>query len=242
MVEGSKVTHFLKMPDGTPIVPTGMDSSGRILGYYRGPGDGEDHPVVIDHGTITQAKDLGLGARIVGINAAGDVAGTATTTSNFGYWTKHAYAVLGGVSHDLGTLGTLGDGSFSVATAINDLGEVVGHADSQSLSNTHNLSPLDLAKLQHAFLYDSGKMIDLNSLVSPAMHLTLTDAISINNKGQILVEGYYGSNYEESSYLLTPVTMFAPAAVTTAPEPTSLAILGLGAVLVGFRRRSRGPA
>ena len=112
-------------------------------------------------------------------------------------------------------LGALAHSSYSLAQAINDAGQVVG-------SNG-----------PHAFLFSNGKMMDLNSLISPESHWTLFNANGINNKGQIVG---YGSNPSGTThaFLLSPV-----------PEPSSLVLLGLGAVgLAGrvWRKRRRAVA
>jgi PEP-CTERM motif len=49
-------------------------------------------------------------------------------------------------------------------------------------------------------------MYDLNALIDPALHLTLTQATAINNHGQIVA----------GRYLLTPI-----------PEPSTLALFGM---------------
>jgi probable HAF family extracellular repeat protein len=68
-------------------------------------------------------------------------------------------------------IGTLDDDPYSLAYAINDRGQVVG----QSLDANFN---------SRAFLYENGKMYDLNKLVPPGSP-TLTYANDINASGQI---------------------------------------------------------
>ncbi len=78
-------------------------------------------------------------------------------------------------------IGSLGEGYYTEAHAINDAGQIVG-------TSAHR-----------AFLYDHGKMLDLNRLVEKNSDCQLTDAISINNHGQIVCVGNSGA------FLLTPI-------------------------------------
>ena len=80
------------------------------------------------------------------------------------------FSIAAGQCSDLGTLG----GNASVAQAINSAGT-------------------------RAFLYTSGTMLDLNSLVN--LNTTLLSASGINNSGQITAVGA-----NQHAYLLTPVT------------------------------------
>jgi probable HAF family extracellular repeat protein len=83
---------------------------------------------------------------------------------------------------DLGTLG----GSSSYATAINDSGQVVGGTGG------------------HAFLYDNGKMVDLNTLISSGSGWVLESATAINDSGQIVGCGT-NSRGKTDAFLLTPL-------------------------------------
>jgi probable HAF family extracellular repeat protein len=105
----------------------------------------------------------------------------------------------------------------SYAKAINDAGQVVGYSWLTKGG-------------RHAFLFSNGKLLDLNSLISPESHLELLDAWAINNRGQILGVGINDQGVG-SLVLLTPVE---------APEPASLTLLGIGAAsLAGYAWRKR---
>jgi probable HAF family extracellular repeat protein len=90
---------------------------------------------------------------------------------------------------DLGTLG----GRSSSALGINTTGQVVGNA-------------LTGGNLQHATLWSGGKVVDLNSVVNPALapFVTLTVAVAINDNGQIAAYGENNQTGEINAYLLTP--------------------------------------
>lgn len=72
----------------------------------------------------------------------------------------------------LKNLGGLGPGWSSVADDINNLGQIVGIAYLSDLST-------------HGFLYQNGKMVDLNTLIDPAAGWTIEGAAAINDLGQI---------------------------------------------------------
>ena len=77
---------------------------------------------------------------------------------------------------------------YSTAYGINDRGQVVGY------SVTSSSDP-------HAFLWD-GVMKDLNSLIPENSGWVLTEAMDINNKGQILGTGRFHGHTR--AFLLTP--------------------------------------
>ncbi len=88
----------------------------------------------------------------------------------------------------LGTLNHTKGPDQSHATGINDKNQLVGYSG----------SGYDV----HAFLYESGKMTDLNNAIAPGTGWLLTRASAINNKGEILGQGmYYG---RREWFLLVP--------------------------------------
>ena len=120
---------------------------------------------------------------------------------------------------DLGTLG----GDDSAAHDINNHGDVVGF--SRVLHGT-------LEHGEHAFLYSGGIMYDLNDLSERNPNLFFLDALGINDRGQIIVEGSFDlDNNEVHAFLLT-----LKDAVPT-PEPTTLSLLCTGLLALGLLRR-----
>jgi probable HAF family extracellular repeat protein len=108
---------------------------------------------------------------------------------------------------DLGTLG----GASSAAQAINTAGQVVGQ--STYIAGVSGLGP-DLVN-DHAFLWQNGTMIDLNSLLPAGSGWILEDAVAINDKGQIVCSGVSGgAALVETDFLVTLPSSLAAAAVS----------------------------
>jgi len=83
-----------------------------------------------------------------------------------------------------------------------------------------------------AFLYSNGAMLDLNDLIPAASGWRLLRAFSINNAGQIVGTGLYGSR--QLAFRLDPI----PTIANPEPGTTSLFLLGgIFLTLVGLRRR-----
>lgn len=113
-------------------------------------------------------------------------------------------------------LGMLGGGS-SYAYGIDTLGDAVG-----SSFNTTGA----------AFLYKSGSLTNLNTLIPAGSGWNLTAAYAINDSGLITGEGRI--NGVTHAYLLRP-----NAANTPAPSSALVLALGLAGLGAGLRRRAQ---
>jgi probable HAF family extracellular repeat protein len=116
-----------------------------------------------------------------------------------------------------GTIGTLG-GASAFATALNNSNDVVGW--SQTASGA-----------QHAFLYASGTMQDLNLLIPATSGITLVTAAGIDAAGDIVAYGTNASGQMNEYYL-------APAEVP-APEPGMLAVMSVMIVALAVHTAHR---
>jgi probable HAF family extracellular repeat protein len=88
-------------------------------------------------------------------------------------------------------LGTLG-GSFSAAHGVNNHGHVVGGSLCQEDEDFR------------AFLFRNGRLYDLNSLLPNEAEWQLTQALGINDRGQIVGIGTWGG--KDHAFLMTPVS------------------------------------
>ena len=88
----------------------------------------------------------------------------------------------------------VGQSKDNSAASLNNKGQVVGYY----LPHVTGKKPL-----RHAFLWQSGKFSDLNSLISPKQGWVFENAVCINDRGQIVGTGTYRG--KASGFLLTPV-------------------------------------
>ncbi len=221
-----------------------INNKGQVVGYSWTP-DNVSHAFLYSNGSM---QDLGSNSiTAYGINDSGQIVGQLNTNVP-----QHAFLYSNGVMQDLGTI----SGPNSIATGINNIGQIVGWTDIDNSQNTHAAlwqdgSILDLGSLgghsyamainnnaeivgnaltdrgTKAFLYSDGVMEDLNNLIDPALNWSLTSAQSINDTGQIV--GYGVEPFgQQHAFLLTPITIV--------PEPTTLFPFSL-TVLVLLRRR-----
>ncbi|MCB1736496.1 MAG: DUF3466 family protein [Gammaproteobacteria bacterium] len=130
-------------------------------------------------GTNSEAHDINDSGAIVGFSnvSGGEVRGFMYTD--------------GGGMVDLGSLG--GD-EGSRAFAINNSGQIVGHS-----------SYVSGMPMTHAFLYEDGGIVDLNTLLVGADGWNLIDARDINDAGQIV--GFAMFDGQVRGFLLTETTI-----------------------------------
>lgn len=201
---------------------------------------------------MTDLGTLGGSSDASGINNSGQVVGIYDTASNS---TPHGFLWQNGTMSDLGTLG----GSTSYAVRINQSGQIVGYAATTGNGAMHavvwqNGIMTDLGaygnstsygsginnsgqivgaaftapgnNVRHAILWQNGIMTDLND-VTLGSGWILDWAFAINDYGAIVGTGINPSG-QTHAFLLTGV-----------PEPSSIALAGLGVAGFAWRWRRR---
>ncbi|TCS39346.1 putative HAF family extracellular repeat protein [Paucimonas lemoignei] len=173
----------------------GINTGGYVVGTSQVAGDAATRAFVYRGGRMIDLGTLGgANSTAYGINDTGHIVGTSDLAGNN---RSHAFFHDGSAMRDLGTLG----GSTSVAKAINNAGQIVG----SSRVNNLPYDPLNYSTYSQAFLYENGRMINLNHL--PEVRNSgwvLLEATAINNSGQIVGYGYIRGDERFRAFLLTP--------------------------------------
>jgi probable HAF family extracellular repeat protein len=208
------------LPGGSWTSAYAINAGGNVAGYGDvAPGVFRAFVWTPTTGYVVLETFGGANGYAMAINNAGDVAGSAQLANGY----VHAFIESDGVLHDLGTLGL-----SSYAYGINNSGVVVGYSYTGSDPDPH------------AFLYQNGVLLDLNSLIDPSAGWVLTQAYGINDRGEIVGAGLFKG--VEHAFLLDPVHFCldtSPAAAAV-PEPGTRTLAMAGVLLiVSSRIRSR---
>jgi probable HAF family extracellular repeat protein len=184
-----------------------INDRGQVLGSLNGKAVLWDHRIPHQLNTLVQTQ-----GSAVALNNLGEIIGTfAVDPDADGNSTTHAFLLRGAVLTDLGAIS-----SQSFAHDINDAGQIVGTSDGR------------------AVVWLNGKLVDLNSITAGLSDsLVLTDAVGINQKGQIVGDGYDSEKSQRFVFILTPNdqpssgALFV-AALEATPEPQTWVLLCIG--------------
>jgi probable HAF family extracellular repeat protein len=206
-----------------------INSTGEIAGWSTAPGGADDVAFLYSSGSMIDLGTIDGGTSSVanGINDAGTVIGNSDTASGG----ERGFIYRNGKMTDIGTLG----GANSAVNAINDNGVITGSSEDASgvtlpfvYSNgtmtslgTYNISTTPQAindkgvivgttsgtnVIDDAFIYQGGTFQDLNNLIPAGSGWKLTDAVAINDNGQILVDATSTTTGQDHAVLLTPAS------------------------------------
>ena len=207
-----------------------LNNAGQVAGEAS-TASGDDHAFLFSAGSMLDLGTLGgPSSSATAVNAGGQVAGDSDTTNH----QNHGFFFSGGMMNDVGTFG----GTFSTVNGLNDSGQVIGDAtfpnelvthgflynagvltdlgsfggDSSALA-INNIGQivgfsLDAGGTLHPFLWQSGTMTDLNTLLPPNSGWVLQSASLINDASQVVGMGTYQGN--SSWYLLSLPTAHHP--------------------------------
>ncbi len=190
VVWGPKEGEIQQLPgyrDDPDTAGTAINDEGQVVGI-SGTCDvavgafSAKHAVLWENGSVTNLGSLGGKGwnTPVSINNRGQIAGFSDLPGDVkdGVLTANFHAFLWTKEHGMQDLGTLSGDNVSEATGINEQGQVVGVSFPSS----------------HAFIWQDGKMTDLNALIPSDSHLALISTGDINDRGEITGQACVVSN------------------------------------------------
>jgi probable HAF family extracellular repeat protein len=206
--------------------PAAINDMGELAGggsfpVANTPGDVFEQAFTFQNGTTTVLGLIpgegGVFSAASGINNSGEVVGSGDNSAS----DERAWKYQNGAMTDIGTLG----GPQASATALNDSGEIVGFAQTSSDADHGflytggkmtdlglNIFPDAINKLgvivgqgPGGAVVDAGSgLLNLNNLVPAGSGFTLTNAVGVNNNGQIVANGSNNATGQTNAFLLSP--------------------------------------
>jgi probable HAF family extracellular repeat protein len=190
LYSGGKMTD-LGPPGAYQATAYAINTSGQVVGTYA-LNSGASGTFLYTDGMMTilpsppGPSSIGYGSAI---NDKGEIAGYLFVAESY-----HAAKFSNGVWTDLGEIP---GAAYNVALGINLSGQIVGTARFPS-----TYKPFRAGK-HVPFIAAAGGLVDLNTLISPGTGFILTDAVAINESGQIFCDGTNASG-NEHAVLLSP--------------------------------------
>lgn len=223
--DGDKVTDLGSF-GGSSTMAMAINSGGQVAGWsdvkrpmpgMSGVFQGGTHAFLWENGAMTDLSTDGAGCSWAwDINDLGQAVGMSQFSSRGGPTSQHAAMWENGAVTDLGAIPFAGR-EFSIAMSINNQGQVVG-------DSTVGLSPVPgepntMRHITHAFIWEKGKLYDMNDLIVQRGVWELNVAADINDSGLIVGFGSYSPNgahkIERRAFLLRPAGEKPEAGVGT---------------------------
>ncbi|MBV9848408.1 MAG: HAF repeat-containing protein [Armatimonadetes bacterium] len=187
------VTRIGTLPGYTFSMVAAINDRGQVAGTAEREdraGSSHERAFLYFHGRMRDLGSLGGDySRAFGLNARGVIVGEADTRRRDSNGNTITHAFLWDSRHGMHDIGSFG-GTYCEAHAINLHAQVVGTSQRPGSTDFY------------AFLWQQGRMRDLNGLIPPKSGWVLTEANAINNRGQIAGKGRI--NGHEHAFLLTP--------------------------------------
>ena len=157
----------------------GVNNSGVVVGSAADSYTIPNHAFIYSNGVTTNLAPFGNSESYArGINNIGQVVGEYYDVKRAAF---HAFIYHEGVFTDIGDA----ESPLTVAYGTNDSGQIVG-----TTWVLRNDSCRDCIEYEtHAFFYENGALIDLNTLLPSNSEWKLFEAYAINNKGKIVGYG-----------------------------------------------------
>lgn len=206
---------------GSSSIAQGINNQGQIVGYNVI--NGVAHGFLYSNGTVTDIGSLpGCDSSTVAtaINDIGQVVGSSCnqaflysggTMKSLGYLSGYPYTDVTGINNGGQIVGMSIESIYYNGNAsaflysngtITDLGFLTGDWWSGA-TDINNIGQVVIRGYYRSFLYSDGKMTELSTLIDSNSGLSLVDAFSINDAGQIVGSGR-DSNGNPRAILITP--------------------------------------
>jgi probable HAF family extracellular repeat protein len=155
---------------GTYSSAFAVNDAGEVVGESSVDSNGDVNGFVLLGGVMTDVGTFGgTYSSAYLVNSKGQASGVANIAGDL---ETHGFIYSAGTLTDLGTLG----GAYVLPNAINNKGQIVGEA-------------LTSGGQFHAFLWDNGTLVDLNSLLPGNSGWQLMTALYINDSGRVVGVG-----------------------------------------------------